>query len=678
MKPSSFALALMALATLSVPARAATLANRWSFDADTTDSVGGNDGVLVGFASVAGGELVLGGGTGPDADSMAFSSTVDLAAAHGADGVSIEAWYTDTGSGNWSKLFAFGNGTGGQNIIFNIQQAGSGQGRIQYNGMAPEANFGPQPAQNVEHHLALTISADGAVNAWIDGAAVAVQPPAETGQGAALSLLPSTYERIGASAWGDAGMTGSINEFRIWDGVLSEFEVGLSMASGPDALPDPEDTDGDALPDAWELSWDAIDSLDQLNGDDEGPGPGAGTGDFDGDGRTDFEEYDLDGTDPTLADTDSDGLDDGAEQQAGTDPRDPDSDDDGLLDGAEVNQHMTDPLLVDSDMDFFTDAEEVANGTNPNDPDDPGGFGDAQLAHRWSFTTGAELVDSIGGNSGVLVGDATVTGGQLVLDGAPNGPDADSMAFSQPVDLGGNFGASGASIEAWYTDSGSGSWSKLFAFGIGNSGNENLIFNLQQGATGEGRIQYKGMLPEANFGPQAAQGEEHYLALIVGPGGGVNAWLDGQQIQAQPPELTGDGDDLSTLPSAYERIGASAWGDAGMTGSVNEFRIWQGELTPAEVAANFASGPDALADEAGLAITEIVYDQGGGVVTITWNSVNGRLYAVDSADDLTNDLDTGWQEIDDGVVAEGDRTSFDDSPPAAAGRRFYRVRDVTP
>ena len=44
----------------------------------------------------------------------------------------------------------------------------------------------------------------------------------------------------------------------------------------------------------------------------------------------------------------------------------------------------------------------------------------------------------------------------------------------------------------------------------------------------------------------------------------------------------------------WERIGASNWGDAGMTGSVNEFRIWDGELTAGEVAQNFALGPDVI------------------------------------------------------------------------------------
>ena len=170
----------------------------------------------------------------------------------------------------------------------------------------------------------------------------------------------------------------------------------------------------------------------------------------------------------------------------------------------------------------------------------------ATLAHRYSFENDAR--DSVGGNDGVLIDDASVSGGELRLDGAPNGPSGDSMGFTNTIDLGSSFGAAGVTIEAWYTDNGSGSWSKLFSFGNGTSGS-NLIFNLQQGGSGQGRIQYQGM-SEGNFGPRPATGVEHHLALTITPSGEVNAWVDGSQIQASPPNLTGDGNNLNTLPSS--------------------------------------------------------------------------------------------------------------------------------
>lgn len=58
--------------------------------------------------------------------------------------------------------------------------------------------------------------------------------------------------------------------------------------------------------------------------------------DSDGDGLTDKVEEWVLGTDPTLSDTDNDGLKDGAESESGSDPKSEDSDSDGLSDGDEV------------------------------------------------------------------------------------------------------------------------------------------------------------------------------------------------------------------------------------------------------------------------------------------------------------------------------------------------------
>ncbi|MEJ5866968.1 VWA domain-containing protein [Pseudokineococcus sp. 5B2Z-1] len=64
-------------------------------------------------------------------------------------------------------------------------------------------------------------------------------------------------------------------------------------------------------------------------------------------------------SDPTIADTDGDGLPDPAELDSGSDAWLADADGDGLGDSAELNQ-QTDPWSADTDGDGFDDAEEVA------------------------------------------------------------------------------------------------------------------------------------------------------------------------------------------------------------------------------------------------------------------------------------------------------------------------------
>ncbi|MDP7494839.1 MAG: hypothetical protein QGI77_00320, partial [Roseibacillus sp.] len=463
------------------------------------------------------------------------------------------------------------------------------------------------------------------------------------------------------------GGVGYAATFGISSGAPADFDTdanGQSWGAYLDSFDPNLDSDGDSIPDGYEEQYFPGD-LTQL-----------GPGDFDADGLTDLEEYNA-GTNPTEADPDDDGSNDPDEIANGTDPGNPDSDDDGLLDGVETNTGTfvsatdtgTNPLESDSDGDFYPDGQEVDNNTDPNDSDDPGAFA-ANLAHRYSFNSGAELVDSVGGNDGVLVGDAFVQDGQLHLDGNPTGPNADSMGFTDSVDLANNFGAVGVTFESWYTDDNSGSWAKLFSFGNGTGGS-NIIFNLQQGGSGQGRIQYQGM-PEANFGPRPALGEEHHLALTISPVGVINAWIDGAQIQASPPNLTGDGNDLATLPSSWERIGASNWGDVGMTGSVNEFRIWRGELTAEEVVVNLAGGPDIVGPATPFQITRVSYNSASDTVDITWNSVPGRFYTVEWSVDMKSGP-VVWSEFID-ITATGTSTTVTDTDiPPGTRMRYYRV-----
>lgn len=98
------------------------------------------------------------------------------------------------------------------------------------------------------------------------------------------------------------------------------------------------DIDGDGISDAWEITY-----FGNLNHD--------MSGDTDNDGLTDLEEYEAK-TNPTLLDTDEDGIADGYELNNGMNP----------LDGADA--------LVDTDNDGLPDAFEIFHGLNISDPND--------------------------------------------------------------------------------------------------------------------------------------------------------------------------------------------------------------------------------------------------------------------------------------------------------------------
>jgi len=89
--------------------------------------------------------------------------------------------------------------------------------------------------------------------------------------------------------------------------------------------------------------------------------------DIDGDGLTHYEEIGYN-TDPTVNDTDNDGLDDGDEIKIyNTNPLVMDTDGDRLTDGEEVHNYNTNPLSRDTDGDGYSDYDEIIiYRTDPN------------------------------------------------------------------------------------------------------------------------------------------------------------------------------------------------------------------------------------------------------------------------------------------------------------------------
>jgi len=99
--------------------------------------------------------------------------------------------------------------------------------------------------------------------------------------------------------------------------------------------------------------------------------------DTDFDGLNDSKEYNR-GSNPRAVDTDSDGLNDFVENELGTDITRYDTDGDGLDDGTEVT-FGSDAKQTDTDADGLSDFEEFDLGSDPSNPDtDADGLTDSQ------------------------------------------------------------------------------------------------------------------------------------------------------------------------------------------------------------------------------------------------------------------------------------------------------------
>ncbi len=127
-------------------------------------------------------------------------------------------------------------------------------------------------------------------------------------------------------------------------------------------------------------------------------------------------------------DSDGDGLDDDREAELGTNPLVADTDEDGLPDGAEVDTHNTDPLDPDSDGDTFLDGFEVANGHPPLDGDAPV-IDDFLLVH-YDFEDGAGTSAANNGKEGGAGELKNPENGEWRSEGSPSLGGAGYLYFS--------------------------------------------------------------------------------------------------------------------------------------------------------------------------------------------------------------------------------------------------------
>ncbi|MFC4440318.1 MULTISPECIES: VWA domain-containing protein [Natrialbaceae] len=206
---------------------------------------------------------------------------------------------------------------------------------------------------------------DGAPSGKTDGPQVGTDTVLFDGDG-----LPDTYETeiVGTDPQHPDSDSPKVNEDVGDNGVIDGLEdfdddnVTNYHEGRFDTDPFEPDTDGDGLPDHFEVQYP---ELDQTSADTRDDGVDDAEWDADDDGLTNYEEYEA-GTNSLIADEDRDELNDSRELEIGTDPHDPDTDNDGLIDGVEVRLG-TDPLTADSDGNGINDGEDTHTTSTSNE-----------------------------------------------------------------------------------------------------------------------------------------------------------------------------------------------------------------------------------------------------------------------------------------------------------------------
>ena len=227
------------------------------------------------------------------------------------------------------------------------------------------------------------------------------------------------------------------------------------------------------------------------------------------------------------------------------------------------------------------------------------------LAHRYSFS--ADAADSIGTADGTLGGDAAIVGNAVALDGSPG----------TYVNLPGGLvsGCAAASLEFWAAFGVNSNWARVFDFGATNgaSGQQYLFFSPHTGDNAQNLAVSTSAGSASLNVPGTLDGAAVHVVCIVDPANNycaiyTNGILESAATATLPP--------LSNVSSALSYLGRSLFSaDAWLVGAIDEFRIYDGHLSPRQIMADYEGGPNGLAMPVSLAVSPSA--QG---FTLTWPS----------------------------------------------------------
>jgi len=348
-----------------------------------------------------------------------------------------------------------------------------------------------------------------------------------------------------------------------------------------------------------------------------------------------------------------------------------------VIAGATGDTYSLTATLADSGAEFSLVASNFANST-PNVATSTVAVLTVRtqtvtLKNRYTFNQQpGELnaIDVAGEKNGELRGGAAFTGaGKLQL----NGTDA-------YVNLPNNLvtGFTSITIEGWVEDEASGGWARIFDFGNSAGGEDFPI-----GSAGAGGLQYMFLAFPSGFGNLRG-------AYTVGGGGAAEQlieWPAGRPSvsnahhivwvslsEARTGRLFVDGTQVgenrnvtltpaSLGPTVNNWLGRAQFNDPLFRGKFDEFSIYDGAMTPAQVQARFTEGPNTTPAGVRLSIT-----QGAGTVTLRWPLSAADYFLQSSA---TVGPGAQWEDVFDPPVMEAD--SFALTVNADQAARYYRL-----
>jgi len=226
----------------------------------------------------------------------------------------------------------------------------------------------------------------------------------------------------------------------------------------------------------------------------------------------------------------------------------------------------------------------------------------AALIHRYSFNdaaaSGGIVKDSIGSVDGKLKGSgATVADGKLELKNENKNSDDTDVAY---VDFSASIlpkGVTSASIAVWFSASDVGTYSRVFNIGDkeGSEGRAFIYFTPRNTDDASRAAITATDAASKTFqdNDRLDDGKPHMVALVIdGAAKKLHVFIDGKE--PKPAEDLGD-NTLDKVRAVHSWLGRSSFDqDPGLTGSIDEVRVYDHPLTADEAAAAFKAGADQL------------------------------------------------------------------------------------
>ena len=123
---------------------------------------------------------------------------------------------------------------------------------------------------------------------------------------------------------------------------------------------------------------------------------------------------------------------------------------------------------------------------------------------------------------------------------------------------------------------------------------------------------------------------------------------------------------MSAVSSYAAALGRSPWnGDPWLNGAIDEFRIYAGQLLPADIAAAQIVGPDVLL----TTNVSLGVSQGSGVLTLRW-PVASSGFALESSPTLG--ANSNWTTVTNVPLVMG--TNCHVSLPTSGSTLFFRLK----